>query len=57
MFVVVDWHKTKLYGPFETKEAAEDWLAEQGILDGQYEDQEVSICALRPQTEKLEDIP
>ena len=54
MFIVFDWNKTKAFGPFETQDQAEDWLASLGIGLGSYEDQEVSVMKLSPITEKLE---
>lgn len=54
MWIVVDYNKTKCFGPFQTKDEAEEWLAKQGIPLGQYEDQEVGVTELRPITEQLE---
>ena len=56
MFAVHDSNKERIYGPFNTKEEAEEWLAKQGIYVGQYEMQEVSILPLYATSEKLEDI-
>lgn len=54
MWIVTDWHKTKFFGPFNSKNDAEEWLAKQGVMLGQYESQEVSVNELRPTTEILE---
>ena len=56
MWIVFDWAKTKAFGPFDNKEAAQDWLAKQGILLGQYEDQEVGLMELHSTSEVLETI-
>lgn len=56
MFIVFDWNKTEAFGPFDTKAAAEDWLAKQGILLGQYEDQEVSIMELQDDDATLKEV-
>ena len=56
MFIVFDWHDTKAYGPFETKDGAENWLAGQGIFIGQYDDNEVTINSLCPVTDRLTEI-
>ena len=54
MWIVVDWNNTKHFGPFQTEDEAEEWLAKQGIMLGQYEDQEVSVTRLAPLTEQLD---
>lgn len=51
--IVFDWAKTQAYGPFPSLSAAEDWLAAQQILIGQYEDNDVSIVPLFSVNEKL----
>lgn len=54
MWIVFDWHCTIAYGPFNTKEEGEEWLAKQNIHPEQYEEQEVSILQLIPISEKLQ---
>jgi hypothetical protein len=53
VWVVIDHYNDVPYGPFDTKEAAEDWLANQGIPLGQYMDQDVSVDQVRPTTERI----
>lgn len=48
-WIVIDWHHTEVFGPFFTKDEAEDWLAKQGIHIGEYADQEVSVTQLKSQ--------
>lgn len=55
MFIVIDRHHTRAYGPFLTREGAEDWLALQEIYTNHYYEQEVSICPLLPSSEKLQE--
>lgn len=54
--IVFDWAKTQAYGPFPSMSAAEDWLAAQQILLGQYEDNEVSIMSLLSINERLPEL-
>lgn len=54
MWIVVDWTKTKFFGPFQSKLEAEEWLAKQGIYASQYGDNDVSINELSPKTERIE---
>lgn len=56
MWIVVDWHYMRVYGPFESQDKAVSWLSGQGISFGNYADQEVSVLALSPITEHLEEI-
>ena len=56
MFIVVDWNYTEFFGPFQTKDEAEDWLASKGIHIGEYDNQEVSINTVQPTTATLKDI-
>lgn len=51
--IVFDWANTQAYGPFPSRSAAEDWLAAQNILLGQYKDNQVSIIPLSSIHEKL----
>lgn len=56
LHVVVDWNQTKVYGPFDSKGSAEEWLAKQNIYVGQYDEQEVSILPLLDKSQQLETI-
>lgn len=56
MWIVVDWHDTRFFGPFNSEGEAENWLAGQNILIGQYEDNEVSINKLEGLSARLHEI-
>ena len=56
MFVVIDTCHSECFGPFDSSETAAEWLAKQGIYDGQYDDQEVRISEVLPSSASLKDI-
>jgi hypothetical protein len=53
MFVVMDWYRTQIYGPFLSRDAAEEWLARQEIYLDQYYSREVSVMELQSTKLKL----
>ena len=56
-YIVMDWYTTSFYGPFITKEEAEEWLAQQGIYEERYDQEEVSIhYMMRPSADRLSEI-
>ena len=52
-FIIYNHADGVAFGPFNSQNDAEEWLAKQEIYVDQYHDQEVEITEFRPITEKL----
>jgi hypothetical protein len=53
VYIIVDWDHTVFYGPFSTREDAQEWLNNQDVAVAMLGDVEVSILSLEAPSKKL----